>query len=85
MEWTVVGSVAGICVTLFTFIVKYVNNKKREAVTLESRIKQLEVKVDELEKRADSVEDEIDELKRINQELYDIKSDLKRILNVVVK
>lgn len=75
-------TLVGIFATLFTFMVRYAVIKRREAVQLESRIKQLEVK---LEARTEMLEDDVNELMRIHNELTDIKSDLKRVLNVVSK
>ncbi|HAN9125903.1 TPA: hypothetical protein IGP61_004724, partial [Escherichia coli] len=74
---TFVGALA----TLFTCFIRHTTTRRREAVNLEGRNKQLEVKVEQFEKKHENLEDDIDDLFRLTEELRDIKQDLKKILS----
>ncbi|HAZ6576379.1 TPA: hypothetical protein J1357_004303, partial [Escherichia coli] len=72
ISYTFVGALA----TLFTCFIRHTTTRRREAVNLEGRIKQLEVKVEQFEKKHENLEDDIDDLFRLTEELRDIKQDL---------
>ena len=77
ISYTFVGALA----TLFTCFIRHTTTRRREAVNLEGRIKQLEVKVEQFETKHENLEDDIDDLFRLTEELRDIKQDLKKILS----
>ena len=77
ISYTFVGALA----TLFTCFIRHTTTRRREAVNLEGRIKQLEVKVEQFEKKHENLEDDISDLFLLTEELRDIKQDLKKILS----